>query len=150
MPASKKSAVKTRPAISRIIQEEHEQVRELFEQFEEDQKGQGHNAQDLGTQITTELKGHIKREEKLVYPTLKQMDEDLFREAHQEHHVANVLIEELKTLGARSVNYAAKMKVLHEGIEHHMEEEHTKMFSTLRKAPAKALREMAEGWRAMK
>jgi hypothetical protein len=48
-------------------------------------------------------------------------------EAVEEHHVVDVLIEELKAMSTTEDQYDAKMTVLIENVEHHIEEEETEM-----------------------
>ena len=49
-------------------------------------------------------------------------------EGTQEHHVADVLLEELHRMRKNDERWGAKLKVLQESIEHHIEEEERRMF----------------------
>ena len=65
------------------------------------------------------------------------MEEDLLKEAYVEHDSAKVLIAEIEAGGPDDEFYDAKVKVLSEMIEHHVEEEEKRvegMFSQARKA----------------
>ncbi|RYD48416.1 MAG: hemerythrin domain-containing protein, partial [Sphingomonadales bacterium] len=64
-------------------------------------------------------------------------EEDLLKEAYVEHDGAKVLIAEIEAGGPDDEYYDAKVKVLSEQIEHHVEEEEKRMegmFSQARKA----------------
>lgn len=136
--------------ITEILEQEHDEVKELFEQFQVEIEGNKRKAGALLNKIVSELEGHTKREEKLVYPHLKELDEDLFFEAHEEHHVADLLIAEIKKLSINDDFLPAKVKVLEENIKHHIEEEQGEMFEQLRTLDESELAEMAEEWRAAK
>jgi len=58
---------------------------------------------------------------------------DLVLEGYQEHHVFDVLVDELQDLVENDERWGAKFKVLKENIEHHVEEEEGEMFAAARK-----------------
>jgi hypothetical protein len=67
---------------------------------------------------------HTLLEEEIFYPACKGVvDGDLINEAYVEHDGAKVLIAELEAESADEEFYDAKVKVLSEQIEHHVEEE---------------------------
>ena len=53
-------------------------------------------------------------------------------EGYQEHHVADLIVNELHRLAKDNEQWGAKFKVLKENIEHHIEEEEGNMFKTAR------------------
>ena len=72
-------------------------------------------------------------------------------EGVEEHHVANVLMEEVKPLTPEDDAFAAKMKVLIESVEHHAGEEEEEMFPLCRKALDKtALEDLGQRLEARK
>jgi hypothetical protein len=85
-----------------------------------------------------ELTVHTKIEEDIFYPACEgKVEEDLLKEAYVEHDGAKVLIAEIEAGGPDDEFYEAKVKVLSEMIEHHVEEEEKRvegMFSQARKA----------------
>lgn len=87
----------------------------------------------LGT-LAVEIAAHERREEKVLYPALKRHREarDIVLEGYQEHHVADVLLGELKNLDPTDERWGAKFKVLKESLDHHIEEEEGHMFRTAR------------------
>ena len=120
-----------------LLKEDHRTVEELFSQFEK-ASGEGRK-QKLARQICLELSVHAKIEEEIFYPACEgKIEEDLLQEAYVEHDGAKVLIAEiLNADGAGDEFFDAKVKVLQEQIEHHVEEEEKRlegMFSQARKA----------------
>ena len=73
---------------------------------------------------------HEAIEEQLLYPALKPHAEarHIVLEGFEEHHVADVVLNELKSVATDSEKWAAKFKVLKESITHHIKEEERMMF----------------------
>ncbi len=59
---------------------------------------------------------------------------ELVKEGVEEHHVVGVLMNEIRQLDAGDDQFAAKMTVLIENVEHHAEEEEEELFPQLREA----------------
>ena len=81
---------------------------------------------------------HAAIEEEIFYPACEgKVEEDLLKEAYVEHDGAKILIAEIEAGGPGDDFYDAKVKVLQEQIEHHVEEEEQRvegMFAQARKA----------------
>ena len=109
-----------------LLKEDHRTVEELFAQFEK-ASGDGRK-QKLATQICLELSVHAKIEEEIFYPACEgKVEEDLLKEAYVEHDGAKVLIGEIMAGEPSDEFYDAKVTVLQEQIEHHVEEEEKRM-----------------------
>jgi hemerythrin superfamily protein len=119
-----------------LLKADHDTVEDLFRQFEK-ASGDGRK-EKLARQICRELTIHATIEEEIFYPACEgKVEEGLLKEAYVEHDAAKVLIAEIKTGGPSDEFYDAKVKVLQEEIEHHVEEEEKRMeglFSQARKA----------------
>jgi hypothetical protein len=76
-----------------------------------------------------ELDVHTALEEEIIYPAIRAKieDEDIMDEALEEHHVAHVLIEELKVMQPSDDRYDAKFTVLAESVKHHVKEEESQV-----------------------
>lgn len=119
-----------------MLKADHRKVEGLFAKFE--------NAKDsdrkrkLAEEICKELAVHTRIEEDIFYPACEgKVEEHLMKEAYVEHDGAKVLIAEIEAGGPDEAFYDAKVKVLSEMIEHHVEEEEKRvegMFSQARKA----------------
>jgi hemerythrin superfamily protein len=119
-----------------LLKQDHRTVEELFEKFE---KASGDGAkQKLAEEICLELSVHAEIEEEIFYPACEgKVDEDLLKESYVEHDGAKVMIAEIMNGGPSDEFYDAKVKVLQEEIEHHVEEEERRMeglFAQARKA----------------
>jgi hypothetical protein len=105
-----------------LLMEDHRKVEDLFEQFEK-ASGDGRK-EKIARQICTELKVHTMIEEEIFYPALRgKIEDDDLDEAYVEHDGAKLLINEIEAGGPDDDFYDAKVKVLKEQIEHHVEEE---------------------------
>ena len=119
-----------------LLKADHRTVEALFEQYE----GATGSAKKrkIAMQICLELTVHAQIEEEIFYPACEgKIEEDLLKEAYVEHDGAKVLIAEIEAGGPDDEYYDAKVKVLSEQIEHHVEEEEKRMegmFSQARKA----------------
>ncbi|MEO7635010.1 MAG: hemerythrin domain-containing protein [Sphingomicrobium sp.] len=120
-----------------LLKEDHRTVEDLFAQFEK-ASGDGRK-EKLAKQICLELTVHAQIEEEIFYPACEgKVEEDMLKEAYVEHDGAKVLIAEIEDGSESSDEYFdAKVKVLQEQIEHHVEEEEKRMegiFAQARKA----------------
>ena len=128
-------AEKQQDAIA-LLKEDHRTVEELFAQFEK-ASGDGRK-QKIAEEICLELSIHAKIEEEIFYPACEgKVEEDLLKEAYVEHDGAKLLIAQIMEGGPNDEFYDAKVTVLQEQIEHHVEEEEKRMegmFAQARKA----------------
>ena len=119
-----------------LLQADHRTVEDLFEAFEGARGAK--RKEEIARQICLELTIHTEIEEKIFYPACRgKIEDDLVDEAIVEHDSAKVLIAEIEAGGPDEDFYDAKVHVLSELIEHHVEEEETRvegMFSQARKA----------------
>ena len=119
-----------------MLKADHRKVEELFEKFEST-NGKA-TKQRLAGQICLELKVHTVIEEEIFYPACRgKIEDELVDEAYVEHDAAKLLINEIEAGGPDEAFYDAKVKVLSEMIEHHVEEEEKRsegMFSQARAA----------------
>jgi hemerythrin superfamily protein len=112
---------------------DHNRVKGLVARYKDATKAA--EAQRLASLIASELEVHTTIEEKIFYPAVFEMSGELagiVEEGVEEHHVVDVLLGELRELEAGSETWVAKMAVLIENVEHHVEEEETKMFPKVR------------------
>src|SRR5690606_25555484 len=119
-----------------MLKADHRKVEDLFAKFE---KASGKDRkQALAEEACLELKVHTAIEEEIFYPACRgKIEDDLVNEAYVEHDAAKLLINEIEAGGADEEFYDAKVKVLSEMIEHHVEEEEKRsegMFSQARAA----------------
>ena len=117
-----------------LLKTDHEKVSGIFEKLEDTTERAEKTREELFTKLKQELDIHAHIEETIFYPVLKKSDEtrDITMEGIQEHHVVKVLLRELDAMGVGSETWTAKLKVLKENVEHHVEEEEEDMFKSAR------------------
>jgi len=110
-----------------LLKQDHRKVEQLFEQFEQaDDQDRQH---ELAHQICKELMVHAMIEEEIFYPACRSgagEDEDAtdkLDEAQVEHDSAKILINEILRGEPDDEFWKAKVCVLKDQIEHHVEEE---------------------------
>lgn len=109
------------------LKADHRRVKELFAKFEGADK---RTKSAIAAETLAALEIHTALEEELVYPAIAEAidDEDAVKEAMEEHHVAKLLIKELRRMQPGEDAFAPKFKVLGELVAHHIEEEEAEMF----------------------
>jgi hemerythrin-like domain-containing protein len=120
-----------------MLKSDHATVKRLLRELSETSERALKQRENLVSQIERELKTHAQVEEEVFYPAFKTAAkntdaEDLFYEATEEHHVADMVLPALKAANPKSHEFKAKAKVLKDLIEHHIKEEETQMFAVAR------------------
>jgi hemerythrin superfamily protein len=117
---------------------DHNRVRGLFKRFNDAKEAENEaTMQDLAAKIFEELHVHTTIEEEIFYPAVRDTKEEiseLVDEGLQEHHVVQVLMEEIAQAEPVGEEWVAKMAVLIENVEHHAKEEESDMFPPVRGA----------------
>jgi len=120
-----------------LLKNDHAELRTLFRRYEK----AGDNAQatktKLADQILEALTVHTYVENEVMYPEVRELVPDLeddILESYEEHHVADVLCTEIAALSPEHERFDAKMTVLIEVVEHHVEEEEKEWFPAVREA----------------
>lgn len=110
-----------------MLKTDHRHVQDLFTRFEDADK---RTRASIADEALTALEVHAALEEELVYPAIAEVidDEETINEAKEEHHVAKLLIKELRKMDAEEEGFATKFKVLGELVGHHIEEEEGEVF----------------------
>jgi hemerythrin superfamily protein len=132
----KRSVSEGRDAIA-MLMADHKKVKKLFSDFEKlKEEGSDEDKSAIVDLICNELKIHTELEEEIFYPAVRKAieDSDLMDEALVEHCGAKSLIAQLEGASPDDDLYDAKVTVLGEQIDHHVEEEERKMFPRAKKA----------------
>ena len=114
-----------------LLETQHKEVEKLFKQIE---KAGEDGKQDLFEQLADDLAVHAAIEEKHFYPATKgARTEELLHEAVEEHLSVKRLVADLMEMSPNDAQFDAKLKVLQEQVEHHVEEERKELFPKVRK-----------------
>lgn len=119
-----------------LLTQQHREVEEMFERFEKMTDRAKVSKKKLADEICNALIMHTTIEEEIFYPATREASEDtedLVDEAVVEHASAKDLIAQIMEMDPDDDLYDAKVKVLSEMIEHHVEEEEKEMFPKTRK-----------------
>ncbi len=139
--AAKKPAASARAAktdATALLQRDHSDVKKLFRQYEKlaDAEAEGEERRALAEHICAMLTVHATIEEEIFYPAAREaeVDDDLLDEAEVEHASAKDLIAQIQSMSPDDDLYDAKVTVLGEYIQHHVDEEEGEMFPKCRRA----------------
>jgi hemerythrin superfamily protein len=129
-----------------LLKKQHRQVEKLFKQCE---KAEPRQRRRLMDEIAEALKLHTKIEEEIFYPAVREMGtakaEEMVDEAFEEHHVVDLVLAELPQVDPEDERFEAKMTVLSELVEHHVEEEEEEMFPMAeKKLGAERMKELGQ------
>ena len=118
----------------KLLEKDHRRFERLMKEGEETTPRACVRRREILNTLAAEIAAHERKEERLLYPALKRHRDarDIVLEGYQEHHVADVLVGELKNLDPADERWGAKFKVLKESLDHHIEEEEGHMFKTAR------------------
>jgi iron-sulfur cluster repair protein YtfE (RIC family) len=118
-----------------LLKQDHKKVSGIFEKLEPTTERGVKTREELFAQLKQELDIHARIEETIFYPVIKEAKEtkDITLEAYEEHNVVKQLLAELDELSKDDETWGAKLKVLKENVEHHVEEEEEEMFPSARK-----------------
>jgi hemerythrin-like domain-containing protein len=116
-----------------MLKTDHRHVQDLFTRFEDADK---RTQTSIADEALTALEVHAALEEELVYPAIAEVldDEETIQEAREEHHVAKLLIKELRKMDVDDEGFSTKFKVLGELVSHHIEEEEAEVFPQAQEA----------------
>jgi hypothetical protein len=119
-----------------VIRKDHRDVEQLFAGFERAERaGDVARQRELAQAIVRELSLHASIEEQLLYPALRRAGaEPETLDALEEHHAANVALDELDAMSATDVRFAPKMHVVVEVVRRHVEEEERALLPRLEAA----------------
>lgn len=114
-----------------MLKDDHRKVEKAFKKYEKMSDGDYEKKKELADHICDELTVHMKLEEEIFYPAVKEgikSAEDIVNEGVVEHSGAKVLISEIQGMKGNEELFDSKVKVLAEQIEHHVKEEEGEMF----------------------
>ncbi|MCA1609711.1 MAG: hemerythrin domain-containing protein [Thermoanaerobaculia bacterium] len=119
-----------------ILKKDHEKVRRLFKTYEATEE-RSEERKQIVAQISMELDIHAQVEETIFYPAFREAAEKesmkIVRESFEEHRIVKTLLRELGPMRGQDPQFEAKVTVLKENVEHHVEEEEDDLFPRAQK-----------------
>jgi len=115
-----------------LLSGDHAEVKQMFEEYRQlvrnsagdDRRG------ELAGRICSALTVHAEIEEDIFYPALRErLEDDLaLDQAEVEHAIARDLIEQIESMEPDDALFDARVLVLAEYVEHHVQEEESEIF----------------------
>ena len=135
-PVATAAAAKT--DVTLLLTRDHTEVSKLFKEYDKlaQAEAPADDRQALAEEICAKLSAHATAEEEIFYPAAREaeVESDLLDEAEVEHASAKDLIAQIRGMSPDEDLYDAKVKVLGEYIEHHVQEEEEEMFPKCRRS----------------
>ena len=118
----------------KLLKDDHDKVKKILTELEDTTERALKTREELFGRLKTMVVAHETIEEEILYPALKKHPkaEDIVLEGYEEHHVADLLVGEITETPYDDETWGAKLKVLKESLEHHIEEEEGDMFKQAR------------------
>lgn len=124
----------TKDAI-KLLKDQHDEVKAMFKQYDELGDRAKVTKKKLADKICEQLTMHTMIEEEIFYPAVRAASKelkDMLDEALVEHASAKDLIAQVQQGEPDDDLYDARVTVLGEYIDHHVEEEEDEMFPKVR------------------
>jgi hemerythrin-like domain-containing protein len=122
-----------------LLKDDHDKMKKLLEDLDSTTERGVKTRQELFAKVKQELTVHESIEEEIFYPALKEHPKakELVLEAYEEHHVVDTIVAEIGEVPFEDETWGAKLTVMKENIEHHIEEEEDEMFKQARQVFSK-------------
>lgn len=139
----------------RLLERDHQKVRELFSELMEDQEP-SEWSEDTVAELVRAIQNHTTLEEEIFYPAFLEVaegsdDEHLYYEAVEEHGVVDQVIAQLENADPGSPVYVARVKLMCDLVSHHLDEEEEELFpAVMELCEEEALDELYEAMEARK
>lgn len=128
-----------------LLKKQHREVKTLFRQVK---KADARGRRSGMDEIAAKLEAHMRIEQEIFYPAVQEIGtkkaEEIVPEAFEEHHVVELVLGELPGVDPKDERFEAKMTVLEELVEHHVEEEEKEMFKLAEKLGSERLAELGD------
>lgn len=117
-----------------LLKDDHDKVKSMLEKLDKTTERAEVTRTEGLQALKRELTVHETIEEEILYPALKEFakTKDIALEAYEEHHVVDTIMSELEQTPVDDETWEAKLTVMKENLEHHIEEEEGEMFKQAR------------------
>ncbi len=132
-----------------LLKEDHRWFKKLFAAYEQIEKGEKDPKAEIFQDLRRGLTVHAQIEEEVFYPAIQNARDEinaprLVREAHEEHRLVRMLLEELGAMTPGDDEFDAKFKVLKDNVLHHAEEEQDEIFPIFKRLSKDVRDQVAE------
>ena len=111
-----------------FLKNQHREVEALFKRIESLGDKAGKDKKQIFDEIYEKLDTHARIEENIFYPEGREADEDMTLEAYEEHDIVRTLLKKIAKTSPSDETFMAKVTVLKEVVQHHVEEEEEEYF----------------------
>ncbi len=117
-----------------VLTSDHEKVKKILEHMEQTSARAAKRRETLLDQLNENLLPHMYAEEQFFYQILldEGADKEVAYQALEEHRAAKAVLLDLEEAPSDDLRWSARLKVLKELVEHHIEEEETTVFDLAR------------------
>ena len=118
--------------ILELLTTDHREVEQILSRIQSASNSE--QLYEFFNQLYKELNLHARAEELVFYPALREYEDtdEMIEEAEAEHEESAALLEEIKALSPDSAEFQAKISELKEAFLHHVQEEESEVFETVR------------------
>lgn len=122
------------------LKKDHKEVKDILEKLSTGSQTAEKTREKLFAQLKEELVPHLKAEDTTFYQALLETKGGRRHalEAKEEHDLTTLVFKQLEEIPPKDEIWGAKMKVLKELVEHHIEEEEKEIFKVAQKEMEKA------------
>ena len=127
-----------------LLHRDHQEVARIFGELEKSRRGE--RRRELLARLERALETHTRIEEEIFYPALDTRRDvaNTVREAYAEHAVVKELLREVLAMDPADERTEAKLAVLRENVEHHVDEEESSLFPAAEQMDEDRLLELGE------
>lgn len=130
-----------------MLKRDHRAVKKLFAQAKKSERPD--QREKLMEQIEADLRKHMHIEETIFYPAIREAakskkGKEMIGEAYEEHEVVKLVLDTFATLDPADERFEAKMTVLDELIQHHVDEEEKEIFAAAEKLGDEELQRLGD------
>ncbi len=117
-----------------VLTSDHEKVKKILDQMEQTSTRAAKRRDTLLEHLNENLLPHMYAEEQFFYQILldESSDKEVAYQALEEHRAAKAVLMDLEGAPSDDPRWSARLKVLKELVEHHIEEEETTVFDLAR------------------
>ncbi len=125
-----------------LIKDDHEEIKNLLEKIQATKRN-SHKRELLFQKLQKALQSHEKIEEEILYPRAEEIAdlENFILISHEEHHIVDYILERMPDVANDETIWRAKLDVLKENLERHINKEERNLLPKLKKSLNKQERE---------